>query len=183
VGKPRHGKPGLTSPARPGMVQKSRVWAAFFGTMGGPCQQNHSSTADSGQAWVLFSGVFGKAWPESPTARQKTPHLGWAWAEFLGPIVRPGWAQASISCVGLFLGPVRPEKMPRYSRGDGVCVRGVLEGGDRRGCVTHVGLPCASCADVSRCRRCGHMRVCVSRQRTFWSCMRHTVNLKLPVHR
>jgi hypothetical protein len=98
--KPGHGKPG---PA-----WKSRAWAAFFGPMGGPRQQNHDPTADSGQTWIVFSGVFGKVRPESPTIWQKTPHLGRAWREFLGPIVRPGRASATISRVRLFLGPARP---------------------------------------------------------------------------
>jgi hypothetical protein len=106
--KPRHGKPGL--------AQKSWAWAAFFGPMSGPGQQNHGPTVNSGRAWVVFLGVFGKARPESPMARQKTPHSGRAWAEILGPTVGPGWAWATISCVGLFLGPTRPGPAREYAQ-------------------------------------------------------------------
>jgi hypothetical protein len=62
--------------ARPGPARKSRAWAVFFGPMGGPGQQKHGPTADLGRAWVANLDDFGKARPESPTARQETAHSG-----------------------------------------------------------------------------------------------------------
>jgi hypothetical protein len=75
--------------------------------MGGPRQADLGPTAYSGRAWVVFLEVFGKARPDKKYLTRAGPGQ-----TFLGPIVGPG--RAAIFCVGLFLGPAQPEKMPRY---------------------------------------------------------------------